>query len=136
VRRGFGNGHLLGIVAWLLVATNCIITAMVAVSFGSYASAAVADSGKVWRFDSGQPNLDACYTGGTVIVNSYGILTALDARTGRRAWASKPPRYFGSMAAERGGRHGVRDPGVTRRRSCPVTDLRDHDPQPQFAPSG
>ena len=73
------------------MATNCIITAMVAVSFGSYASAAVADSGKVWRFDSGQPNLDTCYTGGTLLLNSYGILTVLDARTGRRAWASKPP---------------------------------------------
>ena len=43
VARGFGNGHLVGVVAWLLLAANAIVTAMVAVSFGSYASAAVAD---------------------------------------------------------------------------------------------
>jgi amino acid transporter len=45
VHRGFGDGHVLGIVAWLLLFTNAIITAMVAVSFGSYASSAVSDSG-------------------------------------------------------------------------------------------
>jgi len=44
VARGFGNGHLVGVVAWLLLAANAIVTAMVAVSFGSYASAAVADN--------------------------------------------------------------------------------------------
>jgi amino acid transporter len=48
VRQGFGNGHLLGVVAWLLLATNCVITAMVAVSFGSYADAAFTDGGTVW----------------------------------------------------------------------------------------
>jgi amino acid transporter len=45
VHQGFGDGHVLGIVAWLLLFTNAIITAMVAVSFGSYASSAVNDSG-------------------------------------------------------------------------------------------
>jgi amino acid transporter len=45
VHRGFGDGHVLGIVAWLLLFTNAIITAMVAVSFGSYASSAVNDAG-------------------------------------------------------------------------------------------
>jgi amino acid transporter len=45
VRQGFGDGHVLGVVAWLLLFTNAIITAMVAVSFGSYASSAVNDSG-------------------------------------------------------------------------------------------
>ncbi|HWT83977.1 MAG TPA: hypothetical protein VN648_34930 [Candidatus Methylomirabilis sp.] len=45
VHQGFGDGHVLGIVAWLLLFTNAIITAMVAVSFGSYASSAVSDSG-------------------------------------------------------------------------------------------
>ena len=34
--------------AWLLLAANAIITAMVAVSFGSYASAAFADGGAGW----------------------------------------------------------------------------------------
>ncbi|MBB3084440.1 APC family permease [Geodermatophilus sabuli] len=48
VVRGFGNGHVTGIVAWLLLAANAIITAMVAVSFGSYASAAFADGGAGW----------------------------------------------------------------------------------------
>ena len=45
VHRAFGDGHILGIVAWLLLFTNAIITAMVAVSFGSYASSAVNDQG-------------------------------------------------------------------------------------------
>jgi amino acid transporter len=40
VRQGFGDGHITGIIAWLLLSTNAIITAMVAVSFGSYASSA------------------------------------------------------------------------------------------------
>ena len=48
VVRAFGNGHVTGVVAWLLLATNAIIIAMVAVSFGSYASAAFADGGATW----------------------------------------------------------------------------------------
>ena len=48
VVRGFGDGHFTGLIAWLLLAVNAIITAMVAVSFGSYASAAVADGGTAW----------------------------------------------------------------------------------------
>jgi amino acid transporter len=43
VVRGFGNGHTTGVIAWLIVAANAIVTGMVAVSFGSYASSAVAD---------------------------------------------------------------------------------------------
>lgn len=42
VIRGWGEGHFTGVLAWLLLAVNSIITAMVAVSFGNYASAAVA----------------------------------------------------------------------------------------------
>ena len=41
VRQGYGDGHVTGVVAWLLLTANAIITAMVAVSFGSYASSAV-----------------------------------------------------------------------------------------------
>ncbi|HWJ61899.1 MAG TPA: APC family permease [Acidimicrobiales bacterium] len=37
------DAHLTGIVAWLLYAANAVVTAMVAVSFGSYASSAFAD---------------------------------------------------------------------------------------------
>ena len=44
VVRGWGTGHFTGVIAWLLLSVNAIITAMVAVSFGSYASAAVADN--------------------------------------------------------------------------------------------
>jgi amino acid transporter len=44
VVRGWGDGHFTGVLAWLLLAVNAIITAMVAVSFGSYASDAVADN--------------------------------------------------------------------------------------------
>jgi amino acid transporter len=43
VVRGFGDGHVTGVIAWLLLSANAIITGMVAVSFGSYASEAVAD---------------------------------------------------------------------------------------------
>lgn len=48
VARGFGDGHTVGIVAWLLLLANAIVTAMVAVSFGSYASGALADGSKIW----------------------------------------------------------------------------------------
>jgi amino acid transporter len=48
VARGFGNGHLVGIVAWLVLSANAIVTAMVAVSFGSYASGALADGDETW----------------------------------------------------------------------------------------
>ena len=48
VAKGFGNGHLTGITAWLTYAANAIVTAMVAVSFGSYASAVFADENAAW----------------------------------------------------------------------------------------
>jgi amino acid transporter len=41
VVRGFGDGHATGIMAWLIYAVNAVVTAMVAVSFGSYASGAL-----------------------------------------------------------------------------------------------
>ncbi len=48
VVRGFGDGHVTGVIAWLILAANAIVTGMVAVSFGSYASAAVADGSETW----------------------------------------------------------------------------------------
>jgi amino acid transporter len=48
VRQGYGGGHATGVVAWLLLTANAIITAMVAVSFGSYASSAVTDGDESW----------------------------------------------------------------------------------------
>jgi len=48
VRRGFGDGHATGVIAWLLLSANAIVTGMVAVSFGSYASSDVADGEEVW----------------------------------------------------------------------------------------
>ncbi|HET7351841.1 MAG TPA: APC family permease [Marmoricola sp.] len=48
VAREFGNGHVTGVIGWLLLAVNAIITGMVAVSFGSYAGAIFADGGDRW----------------------------------------------------------------------------------------
>ena len=45
---GFGDGHVTGIIAWLILAANAIVTGMVAVSFGSYASSAVTDGDEDW----------------------------------------------------------------------------------------
>lgn len=46
--RGFGEGHFTGITAWLVFSSNIIVTSMVAVSFGSYASAMFAGGSAVW----------------------------------------------------------------------------------------
>jgi amino acid transporter len=43
LNHGFGPGHIATVMAWLTYAANAIVTAMVAISFGSYASSAVAD---------------------------------------------------------------------------------------------
>ena len=48
VAKGFGDGHFTGITSWLTYSANAIVTAMVAVSFGSYASAMFAGENKVW----------------------------------------------------------------------------------------
>src|SRR5689334_7560 len=49
VARGFGDGHFTGITAWLTYAANAIVTAMVAVSFGSYASSMLTgEENAVW----------------------------------------------------------------------------------------
>jgi amino acid transporter len=48
VRRAYGDGHITGVIAWLVLGANAIITGMVAVSFGSYASSAVADGSTDW----------------------------------------------------------------------------------------
>jgi len=42
------TGNITGIIAWLILAANAIVTGMVAVSFGSYASAAFADGSTTW----------------------------------------------------------------------------------------
>jgi amino acid transporter len=50
VARGFGEGHVLGATAWLTYAANIVITSLVAVSFGSYASSLLIgeDAAQVW----------------------------------------------------------------------------------------
>ena len=48
IARGFGDGHITGVVAWIVLATNAIVTGMVAVSFGSYASEAVPWGTSAW----------------------------------------------------------------------------------------
>jgi amino acid transporter len=48
VAKGFGGGHLTGITAWLTYLANAVVTAMVAVSFGDYASAVFTDESAAW----------------------------------------------------------------------------------------
>lgn len=48
VARGFGDGHFTGVTAWLAFMSQFIITAMVAVSFGGYASSLFADGDAGW----------------------------------------------------------------------------------------
>jgi len=48
VAKGFGDGHATGITAWLTYIANAIVTAMVAVSFGSYASSMFTGSNAAW----------------------------------------------------------------------------------------
>jgi amino acid transporter len=48
VAKATGNGHFTGITAWLTYAANAIVTAMVAVSFGSYATEMFAGGSTVW----------------------------------------------------------------------------------------
>ena len=48
VNRAFGDGHISTVVAWLVYMANGIVTAMVAISFGSYASEAFAGGDPAW----------------------------------------------------------------------------------------
>jgi amino acid transporter len=48
VNQGFGEGHVATVVAWLTYIANGIVTAMVALSFGSYASSAFAGDNAAW----------------------------------------------------------------------------------------
>jgi amino acid transporter len=48
VAKATGNGHFTGITAWLTYLANAIVTAMVAVSFGSYATSTFAGENQTW----------------------------------------------------------------------------------------
>jgi amino acid transporter len=48
VARGLGEGHIAGITAWLFYVASAIVTAMVAASFGGYASAVVTNDDVFW----------------------------------------------------------------------------------------
>src|ERR1700748_280597 len=48
VAKATGNGHFTGITAWLTYLANAIVTAMVAVSFGSYAAPTFAREKQAW----------------------------------------------------------------------------------------
>ncbi len=48
VSRGFGEGHFTGITAWMAFGSQFIVTAMVATSFGGYASAMFTDGDVFW----------------------------------------------------------------------------------------
>ena len=46
--KGFGEGHVTGITSWLFFVTAGIVTAMVATSFGGYASSVLTDDDPTW----------------------------------------------------------------------------------------
>lgn len=46
--KGFGEGHLTGITSWLYYVVAAIVTAMVASSFGGYASSVLTDDDPAW----------------------------------------------------------------------------------------
>jgi amino acid transporter len=46
--QGYGRGHITAITSWLLYFAAIIVTAMVAVSFGSYGSALLFDDSEAW----------------------------------------------------------------------------------------
>jgi amino acid transporter len=48
VAKSTGNGHFTGVTAWLTYMANAIVTAMVAVSFGSYATSTFAGENQAW----------------------------------------------------------------------------------------
>src|SRR5215813_12943994 len=48
VAKATGNGHFTGVTAWLTYSANAIVTAMVAVSFGSYAASTFAADNEAW----------------------------------------------------------------------------------------
>ena len=48
VGRGFGKGHVSAVTGWLVYWANAIVTAMVAVSFGSYSSSMFAGDDETW----------------------------------------------------------------------------------------
>ena len=48
VAKSVGEGHFTGITAWLTYLANAIVTAMVAVSFGSYAASTFAEGNQAW----------------------------------------------------------------------------------------
>ena len=48
VAKSTGNGHFTGVTAWLTYMANAIVTAMVAVSFGSYATSTFAGENAAW----------------------------------------------------------------------------------------
>jgi amino acid transporter len=50
IARGFGEGHVTGATCWLTYASNIVVTALVAVSFGSYASSTIVgeDAAAYW----------------------------------------------------------------------------------------
>ena len=48
VAKATGNGHFTGVTSWLTYLANAIVTAMVAVSFGSYAASTFAGENQAW----------------------------------------------------------------------------------------
>jgi len=65
-------------------------------------ASSAADGRRLWSYDSGWPNISVRYADGMLLVSAYGTLTALDARTGRRAWSQPPSSYVWDVATAGG----------------------------------
>ncbi len=99
VNRGFGQGHIATVTAWLVFAANIIVTAMVALSFGSYAADIVTD-------------------GNTAAVKAFAVIVVLAMTALERGrFDARGP------GAEPGRLRGDRDPRRVRRR-----DDHEHAP--------
>ena len=78
IARGFGDGHITGMMAWIVFASNIIVTALVAVSFGNYASAMFADGNATWAKVFAGVILLACLllnlAGGKTVARVQGVV--------------------------------------------------------------
>ena len=78
IARGFGDGHITGVMAWIVFASNIIVTALVAVSFGNYASAMFTDGNAAWAKLFAGVILLACLllnlAGGKAVARVQGIV--------------------------------------------------------------
>ena len=106
VVRGFGDGHVTGVIAWLILAANAIVTGMVAVSFGSYASSAV--GGRRGGLDQG---LRGAGGGGDDDAQRRRITSRRTGPDGRRRRRDRHPHRVRGVDTRQ---HGPRSAGLLR----------------------